>query len=153
MQEKIRSIIESATDVSEASRMLEEEARKDADLYNHLTEPFLARACYDAVRTEYQSERKQIWTAPNYTEGGNGHRVKEHARTLLDFPLPNGKRMRDATKADLLEASEFYRKQAADMARKARWLEQVAESVGKKKVGNALSAEDLEQMRSQYEAA
>lgn len=153
MKETIRQIIDSASDVADATEKLEAAARKDKALREYLTEPYLSRACYEAVRSEYRAERAVLWTAPNYTQGGNGNRVREHARSLLDFPLPNGKRLRDAKRADLLEAAEFYAKQAANMQSKADWLSRIAEIVGRRKVENALSEHDVAALREEFEAA
>lgn len=151
MKDKIQSIIDHASDVADASRKLEEAARSDRELRDYLTEPYLKQACYNAVRSHYRVERREIWTAPNYTKGGNGQRVEQHARTLLDFPLPNGKRLRDATREDLLSAAEFYRRQSEDMAQKAHWLERIAEKTGRKKVGAALTVKQIESLRGETE--
>lgn len=153
MQETINEIIQTAADVAEATQELMDAAKNNHELYVYLTEPFLQQACYNVVRSRYRSERRQLWTAPNYDQGGNGHRVREHARSLLDFPLPNGKRLRDATRADLLEAAEFYGKQAANMTAKAEWLQRVADIIGRKRVENALSEQQLQALRVECEAA
>ena len=42
------------------------------------------------------------------------------ADDLLNFKLPSGKLLRDATKADLIEASAYYKAQAAEMEAEAR---------------------------------
>ena len=136
-----------SADVHEATNKLERWAKSNRDLYEYLTAPYLSRACYDAVRSCCRHDRKALYTAPNYTKGGNGDRVHQHAHSLLDFPLPGGKRLRDATRADLEAAANFYRQQAKDMANKADWLEAIAAKVGKKKVGSVLSAEALRSLK------
>lgn len=143
----IRRAYDGSPDVATATEKLEKWARKDKALYDYLTDPYLSQACYNAIRGLCRSERRLIYTAPNYTKGGNGHRVEIHGRSLLDFPLPGGKRLRDATRQDLLEAADFYRKQAADMASKAAWLEKISERVGKKTVGEKLTSEQLEALK------
>ncbi len=42
------------------------------------------------------------------------------ADDLLNFKLPSGKLLRDATKADLIEASAYYKVQAAEMEAEAK---------------------------------
>jgi len=152
MQERIQQIVDESADVTEASRRLEEEARHCRELYDYLTSPALPKLCYAAVSQTYRDNRQKVWTAPNYTKGGNGHRVANHAQTLLDFPLPGGKRLRDATSQDLQEAAEFYAKQAADMSAKSAWLTRVGERVGGNKVADVMDADELDKLRRQEEA-
>lgn len=144
--QRVRDAVEQSPDTRSAAALLESWARIDRALFDYLTKPWLSRACDEAVRGVTRNERAAIcrpWTAPNYTLGGNGHRVHTLARSLLDFPLPGGMRLRDARKDDLLGASKFYRTQAVDMAAKADWLESIAERVGRKQVGNVFSDETL----------
>lgn len=145
---KVKKIYDNNPNVIEAAKALEQAAKADNELREYLLSPYLSKACYDAVRKCSQSERKIIWTAPNYTKSGNGHRVKEHAISLLDFPLPNGMRIRFANKQDVLDASDFYDKQAADMRAKQKWLSRVADKLeGKRTVGQTFSAEQLEALK------
>jgi hypothetical protein len=141
--EIVRQAFDESPDVHTAARTLEQWAQNDRALYDYLTESYLATACYESVRGLCRSERRAVSLPPNYSAGGNGHRVAEHAESCLDFPLPGGKRMRHATQSDLREASEFYRKQAQDMQRKADWFAAIAERVGRKKVGTVFDDESL----------
>lgn len=143
-----RAALNETNDVAMAAKLLEVRAKKDPVLFRALTEPTLASICYDMVRGESQQQRRVAWTAPNYDAGGGGDRVLAHAeKTLLDFRLPNGMLLRDAKRADLMAAAQFYRAQALDMAHKAAWLDRVAEAVGNKAVGKALNADQLAQLR------
>lgn len=144
--QRVRDAVAQSPDTRSAADLLESWARSDRELFDYLVKPWLTRACEEAVRTVTRSERAAIcrsWTAPNYTLGGNGHRVHTLGRSLLDFPLPGGMRLRDARKDDLLGAVKFYRSQAVDMAAKASWLEAIAERVGRKQVGNVFDDETL----------
>jgi len=142
-----RDAVEQTATVYDAQALLERWAQRDPSLYNYITQPWLSRACYELVRKVQRSNRAAIWTAPNYTQGGNGQRVLNHARTLLDFPLPNGIKLRDAKKGDLEEAAWFYREQSEDMDSKAKWLAAIAEKVGRKKVSSVFTAEQLAAMK------
>jgi hypothetical protein len=73
---------------------------------------------------------------------------------LLDFPLAGGLRLRDATRAQVLEQVRIYETQGRDMLRKARWLQAVAQSVPENsRVGAALSdARAVELWRSVEQA-
>ena len=133
--------------VAEASKILEKTCRQNTEAWLSVTEPVLSSACYNAVRGICQEERRAIWYSPNYSAGGNGDRVVNHAKSLMDWPLPGGMRLRDAKANDLIAAAEFYRKQAQQMFDVAGFLEKIAEKVGRKKVENALTEAELIAMR------
>ena len=132
----------------EAVQQLERYALQDVDVSSALLSPLLRQACYDAIRAVCRKERRAIWTAPNYSKGGNGGRVHEHASRLMDFILPNGIRLGEARRDEVMAATDFYRKQASDMSYKARWLEAIADKVeGKKMVKSCLSESDLMKLK------
>jgi hypothetical protein len=56
---------------------------------------------------------------------------KKHSRVddLLNFKLPNGKRLGDATKADLAEASAYYRAKEAEAEAKLKMIKQYLDSI------------------------
>lgn len=116
-------------DVRKATEAMLAAVRKSRRLRDALTEPLLETACYAAITAQCRKQRSRIWTPPNYSEAGNGDRVIALARTLLDFPLPGGRRLGDATRAEVVDAARFYTSHAEDMAHKARWLARVAEAV------------------------
>lgn len=110
-------------DVRQATALMVERIKKDAAAFEALTEPLIKEACYSQITMACRRERRAIWTAPNYDQGGNGARVINLAHgNLLAFPLPGGKRLGQATKEDVAKAATFFDAQAEDMARKARWL-------------------------------
>ena len=145
--EIVRYIVDNAPTLQDAVNQIEERAKRDPGLKAYLTDPWLRRACEDAAGKMQRHNRDAAWTAPNYDPGGNGSRVLTHARTLLDFPLPNGVKLRDAKKGDLEEAARFYREQAEDMAAKAQWLDAIAAKVGRKKVASVFDADALQRLR------
>lgn len=134
-------------DVLEATAILEQKARGDMDVWRALTDGLLKKACYDACRGICRTERRIIWNAPNYDAGGNGERIKAHSSTLMDWPLPGGMKLKDATKADLIAAAEFYAKQAANMQSISNWLNQIAKKVKNKTVGDSMTDDQLRKLR------
>lgn len=129
-----RAIKESGDDARAATTILLNEVKRNRKLREQLTEPLLRSACYDRIRSAFRVERKQIWFAPNYDATQGSERAKAHGEYLLmQFRLPAGKRLSEATIEDLLEASEFYSKQASDMAHKGRWLDLIAKGLKKGK--------------------
>lgn len=140
--------LEQSDNVLDAAGLLERRAVREPALRDALLAPFLSQACYQAVSLACRHSRRKIWTAPNYTKGGNGQRVVAHAKSLLDFPLPGGLRLRDATKKEVLAGANVYGQYADDMAGKARWLKAIAERLsGRKKVATVLSESELEDLR------
>lgn len=131
-------------DIQEATSIMERWVCGDKRLFNELMTPLVREACYNALRKTVQEERRNVWTAPNYTKAGNGGRLVSTAMTLLDFRLPhNLKVLREAGKDDLIAGADWYEKQAGNMQHKARWLRAIAEKVGSKAVGEKFSAESL----------
>jgi len=145
-----RRAIEMANDdVVEATVILESMARSDMSVWRALTDQLLRVACYDQCRAICRAERRVIWNSPNYDAGGNGARIKDHSASLMDWRLPGGKVLRDASKADLIEASAFYRRQAASMQIIGCWLESVAAKVAGKTVGEKLTDTILRKLQDE----
>lgn len=143
---------ESGGDVSKATQALMVVAERHKGLRAALLDPFLETACNQAVRRLQQDARAKLWGSRAIaTATDDAEAMKRLAqRNLLDFPLPNGMRLADASKDDVGNAIQFYRKQANDMAWKARWLQLVAQSVpGGKKVGDALTEERLRELQTE----
>lgn len=131
-------------DIQEATSIMERWVFGNKRLFDELMTPLVREACYNALRKTVQEERRNVWTAPNYTKAGNGDRLVSTAMTLLDFRLPhNLKVLREAGKDDLIAGADWYEKQAGNMQHKARWLRAIAEKVGSKAVGEKFSAESL----------
>lgn len=158
-----RAYDDAGGDVAKAVAMLEQAVRQSRALRDALTEPLIASACYDAVRTQVRVERRSVWRPPTVapvTSPARPHQgpnraapassparsqpvadptpdaarvVQLAAGTLLMFPLPGGKRLAEATREEIAAAAEFYERQAGDMATKGRWLRLVAQSIPGKK--------------------
>lgn len=134
-------------DIAKAQTMMASLVHGHPPLFAKLMFPLVENACYDALRSVLRADRAQIWTAPNYTQAGNGSRLDSLARSMLDIPLPNGTLLRHAHKEDLLDAAKFYMTQAKDMAHKAKWLQTIAKRVGSKTVGEKFTDVALRQLQ------
>ncbi len=106
-------------------------AREDAGLMAALMGPYESRAAYDAVRKGSRHLRRVIWdqSTTHAANGRVGALVAANMAMLLEFPLPGGKPLRDATRDEVQDAADLYRKQAVDMVQKAAWLRLVAKNV------------------------
>lgn len=121
-------------DLKAAVVALEARVRKERSLYDALTDPLIAQACYDAVRKACHTDRQSVWKEPGTKivkgKTQNSARIVHLAAgNLLMFPLPGGKKLGEATRSEISSAANFYEKQSGDMAVKARWLRLVAQSL------------------------
>lgn len=145
-------------DVQVAVAALEGNVRRNAVLREALTDPLIHEACYDAVRQQIRKTRHAVWTPPNVATGSRASKqaiAEQSARvihlatgTMLMFPLPGGKPLKDATRAEIMAASGFYERQGKDMAEKATWLRLVAQCItGKKTAGAVLTDKRLRELQ------
>lgn len=142
-----KAMDECGDDIQAATEKLEAMARSNTKVWKGLTDHLLRAACFEACKAICRQDRRMIWTAPNYDAGGSGERVRAHGKTLMDMPLPGGKPLRDATREDLIAASEFYRKQSETMGAISDFYHSVSLRVKTKTVGETLSEAQLEQIR------
>lgn len=130
-----------ADDYEAAAVALLAEARTDAEIYAKLLGPYEMRAALDAVRKAASAARDRVWNAPVVmlerpaeSAGRLDALVRMNSAMLLDFVLPGGKRLAEATTEDLRGAATFYGKLANDMAWKSRWLDRIAGGLPQGKV-------------------
>jgi hypothetical protein len=139
-------------DVKRAASIMEHKVRSDATLLAQLSEEFIRIVCVQTTGVVLRQTRKTAWLPPNYDPGGKGSRIaalaKGNEEMLMAFPLPGGKPLGDADSGEVLEAAEFYGKQARDMGHKARWLSLIASRVPEgKTVKESLSEKKLRQLQ------
>lgn len=140
-------------DIAQAAALLEQAVRKDKALWKALLDPLVAYACREAVLKQQREKRDRIWNPPSVDRPGITNEARARilaASNLLMFPLPIGKTLGDATRGEIIEASELYRKQSKDMAHKARWLSLVLQSVpAGKQVKHVLTHERLRELQQE----
>ena len=145
---------EAGGNVRQATDILVARAIEDREFLQQHFHEVIRRACYDAVAACVRQERRAVWVMPQPTTEQRRRQIVSMAegvrQTLHDFPLPGGKRLGDATREEVIEAAEFFGKQARDMAWKSRWLAHVAQSVPPgRKVADVLTPERLEELRQE----
>ena len=168
-------------DSRNAAILMEKGAKKNPALYKALTEPYLSDACWEAVRLAAHSQRKRIWSVPaeaaptgrnmvgtKFGQSTSSPQAEEqknrvvalargNAATLLNFPLPIAglPKLGEATLSMLKQAAEFYGKQSADMAGKAKWLGLIIAKMPdeKKKVGDVLDDGELRKLQAKAGAS
>jgi hypothetical protein len=148
------ALLQAGGDVRRATDALAARAMDEPEFLKAHYAEIIRTASYDAVSGAIRAERAIVWNTPQPTTIERRAQVTALAsgtvRTLLDFPLPGGKRLGDATRGEVGEAADLYGSQARDMAWKARWLAHVAQSVPDgKRVADVLTAERLEELRQE----
>lgn len=160
-QAALDALDESGNDMKMATKLLASRVLSDATLFRLIMEPLVELACREAVRACVKSQRRSVWNEPR--QGSAPARTTDHngpARVaalvagtiagLMDFPLPGGKRLADATKGEVEAASWSYRAQADDMSIKGRWLALIAKKLSPNDVvRNVLTEDDLTSLRQE----
>lgn len=110
-------------DIVEAQAELVKMVNSDADLYKEVLDPWLSRACYDIIRKICRDDRRRIWNAPHLQVVDTSKGMSRASNTnLMDFPLPGGLRLGQATRDEVTKAASFYETQARNMTHKSTWL-------------------------------
>lgn len=122
-------------------------------LYKQVVEKLVARACLDELGYIVRDERSTIWAGGHPGASAASERVKALAQSnLLNFVLPSGKRVSDATPAECLEHGENYLKQGRTMCHLGRWLLLIGKNVPDgQTVHNVLTEERLNELRAEAE--
>jgi hypothetical protein len=157
-----RALEDADGDVRTAAEMLERAVRMESPLRDALTDPLISGACWQAVSQQHRERRRQIWNTPKPVPVATAKQTAEQsarvvqlaAGTLSMFPLPGGKRLSEATRSEVVAASDFYAQRASDAGHKARWLQLVAQSIPDgKKAGDVLTDERLAELQTEASRA
>jgi hypothetical protein len=105
---------------------------KDRSALMELVAPVVIRASSDRVRRGLRNSRNSLLRSVERIETRSN--VVALAQALLDFPLQSGKRLRDATRTEVLSFAEFQERQGKRMMHMARWLSVIAQAVPDGKV-------------------
>lgn len=131
--------------VKQAAEAMESRVLKDDALFKELMLPMVSRACYDFICDVVHSRRRSICDTVKRAndEMAGSIALQNTARSMLDFPLPGGLLLRDATRHDCVDAAVYYERQASDMFGKGRFLRSVAKRAGNKSVGDSITEIEL----------
>lgn len=130
----IKCLAKAKNDVTKATVLMHEMVISDLALYRELMDPLVREACYDAIRRQVRTERGIVWETRQPTSQESREVIRRLAdgitkATLYYWSLPNGQRLGNATKPEVMSAAVFYNKQAGDMTVKAKWLELIAKRI------------------------
>lgn len=120
----------------------------DRALFERLIDPLIDDALANAIRRVATDDRSSLRLVAANPDKGAAGIVAMVERTLLDFPMPRGKRLGDATPAEVSEAAEYYRARERFNRQEARWYELVFEAMqGGSRVEAVLSHDALARLR------
>ncbi len=141
--------------IEDAIGILFDYAGRDKTFISEHLPALLKAWCRDEISGLVGAIRLKAWRPPNMSETGNGARLRAAFKmTLLDFPLPGGKRLGDASAQDVRDGATHYALLAADTAHKARWLFKVADAVpDDEMVSQVLTDTDLRKMQEETSAS
>lgn len=143
-----RQAVDENDDTTAAVDWLRDRMADRPDLWTALLQPFEDGALRAICRRETQTVRREAWTRPAAPDSRVQHLIGVNRANLLDFPLPGGKRLGRAGKAEIAVAAAAYERQGADMLLKARWLATIADRLPEGKVvADVFSDADLERLR------
>lgn len=124
--------------------------RADADLYRELMAPMEQAAILRALGAERGRERRAIWNRPAAADDRVAALAQSNADSLFDMRLSSGKRLGDATRADVGAEATYYGTRAADMTAKAGFFRRIADRLTEDAtVAQAFSAADLDALRKE----
>jgi len=132
-------------DVRKAADYMESIVLKDDALFKELMLPMVSKACHEIICDVVHARRRSICDTVKRAndEMAGSIALQNTARSMLDFPLPGGLLLRNATRHDCIDAAGYYERQASDMFGKGRFLRSVAKRAGNKPVGDAISEIEL----------
>jgi hypothetical protein len=127
-----------------AAALLIKRIRRDRVLRDEITDSHLPALCTQYIRQMMGTNRRAAFPTGIVAVSKFGALLHSVGQEWLDFPLPGGLRLAEASRAELIEASERYMGQSKTMLRRARWLRLCARSVPEdKKAGDVLTNERL----------
>lgn len=134
-----------------ATDWLAEKVMKDPILLRIVINEAVRAASSTHIEEAMRHKRRSILRATTGSKGAVVALSTGWTAAILDMPLANGIRLRDATKAQVIDQAQRYAATAQDAGHKARWLSAIADAVpAGKRVGEVLSDEAAAKM---YKAA
>lgn len=116
-------------DTDKAEEYLFEMLTNSPSLLRTLVRGAVRTAVSENVTKVITNQRRTVFDSAAAAKAGRA-RSEALARgvesMLLDMPLSDGTRLRDATRFEVLETAERYQKQADTQSHRARWLQAIA---------------------------
>lgn len=113
----------------EAIKILDRRLRRDSALRQSLIEEAVRSAAKLAIVTSHHIERFAVVQGLKFGRAAVKSLATGLTRTILDYPLLDGTKLRDATHAELDRAIQDYATKASTNAHRARWLSAIRDLV------------------------
>lgn len=142
---------ESAGDINNAKQL----ARQRVDtLIAEFGRDLIVRAIDAELDSEWRAGRQDLWKRPRVLSTGEMAEPSERlrngiAQSLMNYPMPGGRLLRELTKADVLEASANMIAQGKETVLRGEWLQLVARELrsSSDRVGDVLTEADLKRLQ------
>ena len=141
LRKMISEQIDSGESFDEAMSQVADEIRKNMPLTEEVIEEAVQIASMSVGRMVIRDSRAAVCKRAESVKQhamGRTEELKEKVAGLLEFRLPGGKPIREATGTECIEASTFYYKIAETNRVRGRFLLMVGQKAGKMLVGQAL---------------
>lgn len=143
VHEAVEKAWANATTTDEATKALLKIMKRDAAVREALLAPWEWRAAYEAAGRFRRNWRLAIRAAANrataHKPGQPQTSPRALVRAMMDYALPNGMALRDATREDLHAAVEAHRALVTPMLHDMKWWQRVAKALPEgKTVGESL---------------
>lgn len=142
---------EAKNDITQGLAILMARGEGDEMVYRGIMRPLYRTACYELLSRQVRGARAKLWAPPTrLVKAATDRAISSSAQLLLNFPLPGGKPLSLAVKADVERAAKFYYQQSSDMTCKSRWLERIGKSMtGTKMVKDVFTEEKLRELQEE----
>lgn len=163
---KARDAMDGCNNYREGAAVLLSWAERDQALWNAIMEPFAMNACISAIQKAMATYRTRIVenikheAAKGLTAADEASRAKAllsvNYMSVMDFPLPGGRRLGDATMADLEEAIAFTSRLRSAYTVQEKWYRKVYEMMARdptKRVSEVLTEDAVRAARLSSETA
>lgn len=159
--ELVRSALDqNDNDIHGAARTLLEWSNIDPSvsemIWNELVPRLLLQCCRDEIRDQ-RTRIAESYVKERFTKDHSTPPQEETSKRLsagrkamfMNWPLPDGRRLKDVRGEELNEVISMYDRQAKEMSRRARWLRLIAQRVQGQTVGEAMEEQDLQELWSE----
>jgi len=160
LRERVRNVLESMNwDADGSVHLIVRLVRDDEAMLSEIVAFYISSMAREARHAERGQMRIAASNPTPIDKTQRGHRVMALARgnalMLLDWRLPDGTRMRDATKPQLRKAAELQYKQGTTMVNDSKWYARVADNLkdDKTKVGSVLKEDMLRKLKEEASRA
>jgi hypothetical protein len=141
--------------VDSAVQLFHQKLERNPSIYKSIVEPLVDWAIRDAVQRVNAQTRASAWSKSETEPDPQTLRgiLQRAGDSLMNYRLAGGKKLGDATKAELLGMEEFMLAHGKTTIMRGKWLGLIAKRLKKENdiVRKSLTEEDLKKLQEQAE--